>query len=128
MEEAIGEFELERKANPLDATTYDRLGDAYTRQGKLTEAKASLQEAVLLDPNSTGPFIQLGKVLLKQGDAVAAAGYLERARSMDTHNFMTHSLLGQAYRQMGRVDEAKRETDAAQRLQAATAPKLEQAH
>lgn len=127
-EEAIRELELERKLNPLDANTYDRLGDAYTRQGKLPEAKASLQEAVLLDPNSTGPFIQLGKVLLKQGDAVAAAGYLERARSMDTQNFMTHSLLGQAYRQMGRTDDARRETEAAQRLQAATAPKLEQAH
>ena len=127
LSEAIGEFEQERRLNPLEPSIYDRLGDAYTRAGKLEDAKASLQEAVLLDPNFTGPFIQLGKVLLKQGDAAAAAGYLERARAMDTQNYMTHSLLGQAYRQMGRTDDARREAETAQKLQAATAPKLEAA-
>jgi predicted Zn-dependent protease len=124
MDEAIKEFTAERTLNPLEPATYDRLGDAYVRQGDLTQARLSLQEAILLEPNSTGPFILLGKVLLKQGDAAGAATYLEHARSMDAGNYMTHSLLGQAYRQMGRADDARRETDSAQKLQAADEPKL----
>jgi len=80
---------------------------------------------VLLEPNSTGPYILLGKAMLKQQDAVSAAMYLERAEKMDPANYMTHSLLGQAYRAMGRTEDASRETQTSERLQAASAPKLE---
>jgi Flp pilus assembly protein TadD len=54
--------------------------------------------------------------------------YLERAEAMDSRNSMTHSLLGQAYRALGRTDDATRETLAAQKLQAASEPKLETIH
>ena len=122
--EAVQQFEKERDIDPLEPSIYDRLGDAYTREGDYPRARQALQEAILLAPHATGPFILLGKVLLKEGDAEAAATYLERARGMDEKNYMTHSLLGQAYRQMGRVDDARRETDQAQKLQGATEPRL----
>jgi len=83
---------------------------------------------VLLEPNSTGPYILLGKVLLKQQDPVSAAMYLERAEGMDPANYMTHSLLGQAYRALGRAEDANRETQTAQKLQAESQPKLETLH
>ncbi len=127
LEEAIQQFEKEREVNPLEPSIYDRLGDAYTRQSDYPRARQALQEAILLEPHATGPFILLGKVLLKQGDAVGAATYLERARGMDNQNYMTHSLLGQAYRQMGRAEDARRETDQAQKLQVSNEPKLENA-
>jgi Flp pilus assembly protein TadD len=66
--------------------------------------------------------------MLKQGDAVGAATYLERALKMDPANYMTHSLLGQAYRVMGRAEDASRETAEAQKIQAASEPKLESLH
>jgi Flp pilus assembly protein TadD len=66
--------------------------------------------------------------MLKKGDAVAAATYLERANQLDPSNYITHSLLGQAYRAMGRTEEASRETDTAQKLQVATEPKLDGPH
>jgi Flp pilus assembly protein TadD len=44
---------------------------------------------------------------------------------MDPSNFMTHSLLGQAYRLMGRTEDATRETRMAQELQTASEPKLQ---
>jgi tetratricopeptide (TPR) repeat protein len=124
LDEAIAEFERERQLNPLDAAAYGRLGDAYIRRGEYDPARRSLQEAVLLDPNSTGPFILLGKALLKQQDAAGASAYLEHARQMDPQNYMTHSLLGQAYRMMGRLEDARTETETAQRLQDAGNPKL----
>jgi Flp pilus assembly protein TadD len=59
---------------------------------------------------------------------VNAVMYLERAEAMDPKNSMTHSLLGQAYRTLGRMDDASRETRTAQQLQAASEPKLETIH
>jgi Flp pilus assembly protein TadD len=82
----------------------------------------------LLEPNTTGPYILLGKTMLKKGDAVAAATYLERANQLDPSNYITHSLLGQAYRAMGRLEEASREIATAQTLQAATEPRLDGPH
>lgn len=125
LETAIAEFELERSRNPLDGSVYDRLGDAYTRKGNLLEAQQSLQRALLLEPTSTGPYILLGKVLLKKGDPVNAESYLERAVKMDPSNYMSHNLLGQAYRAMGRTDDAARETALSQSIQAANEPKLD---
>jgi predicted Zn-dependent protease len=125
LDEAIAQFEQERRTNPLEPSVYDRLGDAYNRAARYEDAQASLQQAVLLEPNSTGPYILLGKTMLKEGDAVAAVTYLERAAKMDPANYMTHNLLGQAYRTLGRADDATRETAVAQRLQTASEPKLE---
>jgi len=128
LDEAIGEFEKERTRNPLDGSIYDRLGDAYTRSGDYTKAQQSLQRALLLEPNSTGPYILLGKVLLKRQDPASAMMYLERAEKMDSSNFITHSLLGQAYRSLGRLEDASRETQTSQKIQAASEPKLETVH
>jgi len=36
---------------------------------------------------------------------------------MDPGNYMTHSLLGQAYRRIGRVADAKKEFDRADQIQ-----------
>ena len=125
---AIAEFEKERLRNPLDGSIYDRLGDAYSRAGDYTKAQQSLQRALVLEPNSTGPYILLGKVLLKRQDAASALMYLERAEKMDSNNYITHSLLGQAYRSLGRADDASRETEISHKIQAANEPKLETLH
>jgi predicted Zn-dependent protease len=125
VDEAITEFEQEKARNPLEPSIYDRLGDAYARAAKYPEAEQSLQQALLLEPNATGPYILLGKVLLKRDDPATAAGYLERAETMDPTNYMTHGLLGQAYRAMGRSEDASKQMKEAETLQANSTPKLE---
>jgi tetratricopeptide (TPR) repeat protein len=114
---AIAEFEKERARNPLDGAAYERLGDAYTRAGDYGKAEQVLQQALLLEPNATGPYILLGKVLLRREDPATAAMYLERAERMDPANTMTHTLLAQSYRAMGRTEDASREMRAVQKLQ-----------
>ena len=126
--EAIAEFERERARNPLEGSIYDRLGDAYTRVGDYAKAQQALQQALLLEPNSTGPYILLGKVFLKSQDPVSATMYLERAEKMDPGNYMTHNFLGQAYRALGRADDANREVQIAQKLRSADEPNLETVH
>jgi len=128
LDEAVAEFEKERLRNPLEGSIYDRLGDAYTRAGDYTKAQQALQRALLLEPTATGPYILLGKVLLKRQDPASATMYLERAEKMDPGNYITHSLLGQAYRLLGRAEDASREIQTSQKIQGASGPKLETVH
>lgn len=108
--QAITEFEAERRINPDYAPVYDRLGDAYLRIDKLVDAQKSLTKAISLDTTSTGPFILMGKVLLRNKDTQTAIMYLKHAEKMDPGNYITHSLLAQGYRAAGQEEDAKRET------------------
>ena len=123
-DEATAYFEKERNRNPLQPSTYERLGDLYSRSGRYPEARQALQQAIILEPNSTGPYILLGKVTLKEGDAVAALTFLQKAVRMDPANFMTHNLLAQTYRALGRTTDASRELALTEKIQAADAPHL----
>jgi tetratricopeptide (TPR) repeat protein len=123
--EALAEFEKERAQNPLYGPIYDRLGDVYERIGEYQKAQQVLQQALLLEPATTGPLILLGEVLLKRQDPASAAAYLERAEKLDPGNYMIHSLLGQAYKSMGRSEDAARQntlTQNAKRAQTDSAP------
>jgi tetratricopeptide (TPR) repeat protein len=114
---AIEEFELEQKLNPGYAGTYDRLGDSYSRIGKYDDAERALQRAILLDATATGPYILMGKVLIKKKDYASAATYLEKALRMDPSNYISHHLMGEAYRGLGRAADAERELKRAEELQ-----------
>jgi Flp pilus assembly protein TadD len=103
--------------NPGHAATYYKLADAYSRIQKFDEAERLLQRSIWLDATSTGPYILLGKVLGKKGEAELAVRALQHALTMDPNNSMAHHLLGQAYQDMGRTSEAERERKLAQELQ-----------
>ena len=128
VDHAMEEFEAERKLNPSYAPLYDRLGDVYTRVGKLQDAQEALTKAISLDTSSTGPFIQMGKVLLRRQDPETSIMYLKHAEKMDPGNFITHTLLAQAYRKLGQEDEAKRETELASKIHADEQLKLQPAN
>lgn len=125
--QALNEFEQERKINPVNAAIYDRLGDVYTRTGQYDLAQESLAKAISLDTSSTGPFIQMGKVLLRRNDPRTSLMYLQHAEKMDPSNYITHTLLGQAYRSLGREEEAKKELDIASKIHADNELKLQPA-
>lgn len=119
---AIAEFQQEQHLNPLNGEVYDRLADAYIRSNQYDEAQHTLNRAILLEPNATGPYILLGKVLLQQQNPVMAGMYLERALRMDPSNYITHGLLAQVYRAEGRKDDSAREFQTAEKLQSSSAP------
>lgn len=124
-QKALTEFNLERRINPAYAPIYDRLGDVYLQLGDNQQAQESLTRALSLDLSSTGPFIQMGKVLLKKNDPQTAAMYLEHAEKMDPGNSLTHMLLGQAYRGLGKKDEARQQFETAAKISANSRPSLQ---
>jgi len=117
VEKAIQEFELEQKLNPAYAGTYDRLGDSYSRIGRYDDAERALQRAILLDSTATGPYILMGKVLVKKKDYASAVNYLQKAVRMDPSNYISHHLMGEAYRGLGREADAERELKRSEELQ-----------
>jgi predicted Zn-dependent protease len=125
---ALKQFELEQAINPGNFAVYDRLGDVYTRLGKYELAQGALAKAISLETSSTGPFIQMGKVLLLRNDPQTALLYLQHAEKMDPGNYITHTLLAQAYRRLGRDEDAKREIDTAAKIHVASesAPRQQQ--
>jgi tetratricopeptide (TPR) repeat protein len=124
-EQALREFEQERDINPSHPGVYDRLGDVYLRSGQYQQAQEALAKAISLDTSSTGPFILMGKVLLRRNDPQTSLLYLQHAEKMDPGNYITHTLLGQAYRSLGREEEAKKEIDTASQIHAVNQLKLQ---
>jgi tetratricopeptide (TPR) repeat protein len=122
---AITEFEAERRLNPDYAPVYDRLGDAYLRIDRLLDAQKALTKAISLDTTTTGPFILMGKVMLRNKDTQTAIMYLKHAEKMDPGNYITHALLAQGYRTAGQQDDAKRETAIVNQLHVDNQLKLE---
>ena len=97
--------------------TYYKLADAYSRLQKFEDAERVLQRSIWLDSTSTGPYILMGKVLEKKGEFDLAVRALQRAANMDPNNPTTHHLLGLAYRDMGKKEEAESELKLAEELQ-----------
>lgn len=119
---ALDEFRKEIELNPILWLVYWRMADAYTRLENWNEAERALKQAIWLNQNFTGPYILMGKVQLKKGDAQLAAGFLERALKMDPNNYLAHYLLGTAYKQLGRVQEANREFELTRTLREVKEP------
>ena len=115
--EAISDFQQELAINPTYPPALYKLADAYSRMQKYDEAERLLQRSIWLDASSTGPYILMGKVLQKKGEPVLAIRALQRAVTMDPNNPITHHLLGQAYRDLGKTDEAEQELKLAEKLQ-----------
>jgi tetratricopeptide (TPR) repeat protein len=113
VDEAIRQFEAEQHLNPSYAPVYERLGDVYLRVNKLDLAQQALTKALALDMSSTGPFILMGRVLLRRQDARTAIMYLQHAEKMDPGNYITHASLAQAYRLAGQENAARRESELA---------------
>ncbi len=119
------EFEAERALNPAYPVTYERLGDLNLRAAHYEEAQRMLMKALSLDTSSTGPFMLMGKVLLRRNDPQSALLYLEHAERMDPSSLTAHTLLGQAYRSLGQTARAEQETEIVSRLNASHQLKLE---
>jgi len=120
LDEAIALFNKELETSPGNAMAYYRMGDAYTRQLQWDKALDALQRSVWLNPYFSGPYILMGKAYQAKGDRGAAEGMLRRAVGYDPNNKTAHYLLAQVLQQLGRAEDAKKEFDIAQRLQATT--------
>ena len=114
--EAIALTERELGLNPANAMALSQLGDAFVRQSKWDEAIATLQKSIWLNPYYSAPYILLGRAYTKKDQPATAEGMFRRAIQYDPNNRTAHYLLAQLLQQSGRLEEAKREFEIAERL------------
>lgn len=114
--EAVALTERELAINPGNAMALSQLGDGFVRQSKWDEAIAALQKSIWLNPYYSAPYILLGRAYTKKEQPAAAEGMFRRAIEYDPNNRSAHYLLAQLLQRLGRVEEAKREFDIAERL------------
>lgn len=106
-EEATTVFGNLTKRFPDFAPGFYRLGNALLRSGNLDEAKNAFVRLTELAPREWRGWAGLGEILLRQGQYAEAAQRLEKAVDLDRAAKNAHSLLGQAYRSLGRVEDAE---------------------
>ena len=109
-------FETALAGSERDAAAHVYLAWLDEQDDHVADARRHAERAVELEgdlPESRG---LLGRILLKEGSAAAAAGHLERAASADPGNASWRFLLAQAYQRLGNAAAAAREFAEARRL------------
>jgi len=78
---------VELAARPDDAALHFALGEALVREGRLSDAEASLRQAVDLDPTDWSSRFGLGTALYQQGRPAEALTSWRAALELDPANF-----------------------------------------
>ncbi len=97
------------KQFPDFAPGFYRLGDYALRLGAVEEAERAFSRLTELRPDEWRGFSGLGEIKLRQAAPAEAVPFLEKALQIDPRAKPIRALLGQAYQQLGRMEEAQRE-------------------
>jgi tetratricopeptide (TPR) repeat protein len=103
---AIKLLEGLRKRNLTTVNTLTSLGLLYKQQGRLDDARKTLDEAAQIPPNSVPLLLDLAHVADDQKDYTGALGYLAHARELEPQNASIHFFWGMVCVQMNLAEEA----------------------
>ena len=120
---AASAFRRALEVNPNSATALANLGTALTALGDRQGAIRRFEQAVANDPNNGPARVNLGVAALEAGRVAAAIVHFEAslAVSGDESQIFIRYMLGQAYEQVGRQNDARDLMQSALRLAEAAA-------
>ena len=121
-QQAQKEFEAELALNPTDANSEYELGGIYWLRSDLEQAAQHYTRALDFQPDFVDAHIALGRVLVAQGELEKALRHFLEAVRWDPRSDTARYRLAQAYRKLGRTQEADREREAFQQLRESQAP------
>lgn len=99
-----------------DPAVLDLLGQAYVLQGLFDDARRCFVKATDLDPNHLASWRDLGRLELQLNRPSEAVRALTEAETRAPGSYETSYGLAQAYRRLGRDDQARHYQDEAVRL------------
>jgi tetratricopeptide (TPR) repeat protein len=109
----IAYYERLLQRNPRDARTYHRLGDAFIRKARETgdvgyfaRAETALRRSLDLAPDNAGAFRHLAYVYYSRHEFADAVTFATQAVALDPADADAHGVLGDAYLEQGRYDDA----------------------
>ena len=109
LERARTEFEAELALNSSDAAAEYQLGQIMLAEQKSSEAAVRFEKAAALDSNFPEALVALGRIRMEAKRYDEAIQILQRAIQLRPKMESAHYSLMLAYRNSGRVDEARRE-------------------
>lgn len=104
---ALREFKTLTEKFPNFAPGWYRVGESALRVGAVEEAESAFARLSALAPNEWRGPAGLGEILLRRSQAAAALPLLEQALRIDPEARPARFLLGQAFRAVGRTNEAR---------------------
>jgi tetratricopeptide (TPR) repeat protein len=106
--------------DPQDSRAENNLGLIYETDGQPAAAMEAYRKAISWEQSqhpSEQPYVNLGNLLMEQGQTKEALVPLEKAVSLAPNNAFCRMTLGVAYRQNGELDQAQRELETATKLE-----------
>lgn len=79
---------------------------AWREKGKLDNAIECVQKAIEINPRSSRPLRDLGRLFLKKNDLTQGAAYFEKAITVNRMDVPSYHYLGQIYFKLGKTDKA----------------------
>jgi tetratricopeptide (TPR) repeat protein len=118
--DAAGVFRRCLNLDPKNVFAENGLGSAYEQLNQSDEAAAAYRKSIEWQaadmPQNPTPFLNLGRVLLKQNQPEEALKYLTRAVELVPEHAATHEQLGKAYSYVKELERAQTELEKASRL------------
>jgi tetratricopeptide (TPR) repeat protein len=105
-EQAIGYFNEALRLNPSHFVALENLGNAYRQQKRWSEARRTLEAALVIRPGDPEANYSLGMVFAQTDDAARAAEYLGKALQFRPNYPEALNNLGILYLRTRRRDEA----------------------
>ena len=101
-------------------------GETLLNEGKLPEALAVLQQAVVAEPNSSRAFQRLGGAQLMSQDYAGSIQSFQRAISLDANNADAFVGMAMAFLHGGHYGQARSALEEAKRIAPAKQPKIDE--
>jgi len=112
-ERAIPLYQRKLQRNPLDASTYYRLGDAYIQRARETGdityfnlAEQALRKSLEIDPRNGGALRHLAYVFFSHHEFKEAADTAAKAIELDPADSHAYGVLGDSFLEVGKYDQA----------------------
>jgi tetratricopeptide (TPR) repeat protein len=125
-EEAVAAFQQCLKMDPKNVKAEDNLGLSYQGLGKMDDAIAAYRTAISWESESatrdSGPYIDLGSLLLDSGRPAEAVPYLLKAVQMAPQDVRCHREIGKAYLHLNQLEKAQFELERSVELSPSNAP------
>ncbi len=109
LDEAAEQFSMELKLSPEDGASEFQLGQISQVKGNATAAKSYFEKALAVSPNFSQALLALGKIFTREKQYPQAIALLSKATQLQPASESAHYALMTAYRDAGRIDQAKAE-------------------
>ena len=100
-------WQREVDVNPADPVAGVKLAEALRQLGQHDQAVTVAQQVLVTQPQNIDAMLEIGRAHIARGQAFYGIAALEQARALAPNDWRPLSLLGVAYQQVRRADDAR---------------------